>query len=406
MAYRDDIIALGPDHLWRFDNDYVDSVGTLNGTNTGFASATAITEDATSAVQSNGTGDRVALATAATVDQALAQKAIGGWVYITAIQLPPKSIYREGATGNQLCFVCWAGNNLMLDIVNGSGNDLQLFSQNVLQPNRAYHIFATFSGNGFDDLVSLYVDGVLQDSGAAGGATLASRAVGEWSDPSGSTEVGNATVLLNGLVNCRYQYWASWDSAVSATDVREELFEKGALPGATIASNTQVNMQAALDALADTARPDEPLNIRVEAVTGDGDITLEADNITHDPLASIHVQYMGTGTLTWVNNNGSNASIVSTPNGGTVNVVTPATLTVAPLQTGSEVRVYDAGTTTELAGIESSAASFAASLQANSVDVVVHALGFEHIRVRNVDLTGGDITVPVAQVVDRQYENA
>ena len=137
MAYRDDITALSPDHLWRFDGDDTDSVGALNGSQTGMGTGSAITEDATNSRQSNGTGDRVTIASAATVDQALTRKAIGGWIQLTAIQLPPKSIYREGTTNNQLCFVCWAGNNVMLDIVNAGGNSAQIFSQDFssLQTN-------------------------------------------------------------------------------------------------------------------------------------------------------------------------------------------------------------------------------------------------------------------------------
>lgn len=53
-----------------------------------------------------------------------------------------------------------------------------------------------------------------------------------------------------------------------------------------------------------------------------------ADNITFDPLSSIHVQYTGTGTLTWVNDNGADASIGSTPNGGTLIIADRQTLTV------------------------------------------------------------------------------
>ncbi len=410
MAYRDDVSALSPDHTWRFDGDVNDSEGLANGTNVGCSlTASPITEDATNSAQSNGTADSVDLPSTGTINNnAMTRKAVGGWLEVSAIQLPPKSVYREGTTSNQFNLVLWAGNNLMLDIVDGS-TVFQAFSDQVLQPNRAYHILAKVEGTGFGDLVELYVDGVLQGSSTALGlVSLASRGTGApaFSSPVGTTEVGNATVLLNGLVNGNFAYWATWaDKALTPTQIREELFEKGALPGTTISADTQVNMQTALDLLADTVRPDEPLNIRIEEVTGGGDLALSADNITHDPLASIHVQYMGTGTLTWTNTNGSNASIGSTPNGGTINFVTPAVLTVSPLIAGSEVRILESGTITEIAGVENSGTSFQTSVSVNTVDVIVASLDYQFIRVNNVDMTGGDLTVPISQVLDRQYLN-
>lgn len=409
MAYRDDIIALSPDHVWRFDGDALDGVGSTNGAETGISAGAALTEDASASRRSNATGDRIAVANTADVNGALDRKAIGGWINIDSIQPPPKSIYREGATVNQLCFVCWAGNNIMLDIVNGS-QVKQLFSQQVATPGRTYHLFMKFSGSSFDDRIDFYIDGVLQGSTTADAATLENRgSVSEWSDPSGSTEVGNATVLLNGLVNCDYAYWASWSGAgaqsLTAAQIREELVEKGALPGVTISSDTEVNMQAALDAIASTVRPDEVLSIRVEDVSGGGVLNLAADNITFNPLTSIHVQFSGAGTLNWTNTNGANASIGSTTNGGTLNLINPAVLTVAPLVAASEVRVLESGTTNEVAGVESTGTSFSASVSASVVDVIVANNEYEFIRVDALDMTSGDLTLPISQVFDRQYEN-
>lgn len=397
MAYRDDILALSPDHLWRFDGDALDSAGSLNATTVGTGSGTAACEDATNAVQTNGTGDRVTIPTSTDVDGALATKIVCGWIRLSAIQLPPKSIYREGTTSNQFCFVLWAGNNVMLDVVNGA-TVAQAIGDRVLTPGRDYHLTGFVEGTGGADVVTLYIDGLPQSrAGTLGAATLGARTAGEWGDPSGATEVGNATVLLNSPVNGNYNFWATFSSALTDTQIREELFEKGAIPDVTITN------QAGLDALADTLRPDAPLCIRVDV---SGDLTLTADNVTFDPLASIHVQYTGTGTLTWVNNNGSDASIGSTPNGGTLNIVTPATLSVTGLEAGSEVRFYEAGTTTELAGIESTSGTFSSSVQASSVDVRILALGFQNKSIDAVDMTGGDVSLVAGQLIDRQYGNA
>ena len=81
-----------------------------------------------------------------------------------------------------------------------------------------------------------------------------------------------------------------------------------------------------------------------------------------------------------------------------------STLTLTGLQTNSEVRVYDAGTTTELAGVENSGTSFSANISASSVDIVIHALGYEYQKIEGAD-TSANLTLPIQQRVDRNYRN-
>lgn len=105
-------------------------------------------------------------------------------------------------------------------------------------------------------------------------------------------------------------------------------------------------MQQQLDALADTVRPDAPLAIRIDKPLAGGDLTLTADNITFDSRVSIDIQWMGTGELTWIKENGSDVDTtkLSTPAGGTITIVesVPVTFTVQSLS-GTPVenaRVY------------------------------------------------------------------
>jgi hypothetical protein len=400
MAYIDDIVALSPGHLWPFDGAYTDFFGAADGANTGFVNATAICEGAGNSVESNGTADRVTIPTQADIDGAATNKAAGGWLRVNSIQLPPKSIYREGTTSNQYNIIMWAGNKLMLDIVSGT-TVLQAFSNNVLKPNRIYHVFTKFIGGGE---FALYIDGVKQaitvpTNAQTGVANIPARTALEFGDPSGATEAGNATVLLNAPTNGRYNYWCTFfdATALALTDslIRTELFEKGALPSVV------VNNQTDLDALANTVRPDEPLNIRV--ADNGGDLTLIADNITHDPLASIHIQWMGAGNLTYINTNGSNASIGSTPNSGNITFITPSTLSVAPLIPNSEIRVYESGTINELGGVENSGTSFNLAIQASSVDVRIIKDDYVYIKVIGIDMTQGNVSLPINQQIDRNY---
>ena len=86
---------------------------------------------------------------------------------------------------------------------------------------------------------------------------------------------------------------------------------------------------------------------------------------------------------------------------GTTNV---SSLTLTGLQSNSEVRVYNAGTTTELAGVENSGTSFTANISASSVDIVVHSLGYEYQKIEGAD-TSSNLTLPIQQRVDRNYRN-
>lgn len=82
-----------------------------------------------------------------------------------------------------------------------------------------------------------------------------------------------------------------------------------------------------------------------------------------------------------------------------------STLTLTGLKVNSEVRVFEAGTQTEVAGIENSGTSAAFEITVSEVDIVVLALQYENIRIAGIS-TVSDITVPIQQAFDRNYANA
>ena len=91
--------------------------------------------------------------------------------------------------------------------------------------------------------------------------------------------------------------------------------------------------------------------------------------------------------------------------GVTVSFVLSNSLTLTGLKTNTEIRVYDAGTTTELAGEENNVTgTFNTSVSVSAVDIVIFALEYIAIRLTNVDTTS-DRTIPIQQQEDRQYEN-
>ena len=117
----------------------------------------------------------------------------------------------------------------------------------------------------------------------------------------------------------------------------------------------------------------------------------------------------GTVTLN-VTSGGSTPSIRTA--GATVVVVAAVAVTLTGLRDNTEVRVYSAGTTTELAGTESATSgttddrSFTFSLAAGTdVDIQVFAVAYEPVRLEGFTVPTSDSSVPIEQRFDRNYVN-
>jgi len=108
-----------------------------------------------------------------------------------------------------------------------------------------------------------------------------------------------------------------------------------------------------------------------------------------------------------INNSGSTG--ISYRNGGTstTTVVDTITVTYTGIVNGTEIRVYETGTSTEKDGIESvTGGAFAASLQGSTgYDVVAIYPGYLPIRIENVSYTA-TTTIDLNQQIDRNFENA
>ncbi len=350
MAYRDDISALGADHHYDFDGDALDQIGSVNGTNSGcIFSDSAITLDATNCMTTDGLTDRITLATTTEINNsAQARKAVCGWFQPTAFQAPPTRIYGEGTNTTCFQFCMGYGNQLVFECTEPTNfpDGLQVFGPS-LQPNRTYHICGIFLGNSNGNEVKLFVDGVEQTVASPTDrqpdtASLDARGVAEFGDPAGTTGLGGDVILQQASRNGKYAHWVTWgdeaDADLTDTEVRETLFERGALADNVVETAILATMQADLDAIT-VAQGDSALNVDVQPITGGGDFQLTSD-LTFDPLSSIHFRYTGTAdTLTIVNVSGGDASIGSAPFGGSIVIATRQTLTVTVLDinTGSPV---------------------------------------------------------------------
>lgn len=120
----------------------------------------------------------------------------------------------------------------------------------------------------------------------------------------------------------------------------------------------------------------------------------------------------GTVNITISGGSGVTASSDVRTAGATVNVNSDVTVTFTGLRDNSEVRIYTAGTTTELAGIENATAgsadarTFAAAIPAaTSVDYTIVNTQYEIIRVESFTWPSTDQSIGVQQRFDRNYVN-
>lgn len=95
--------------------------------------------------------------------------------------------------------------------------------------------------------------------------------------------------------------------------------------------------------------------------------------------------------------------------GTTVVTSTSYTLTLSGLKVGSEVRIFNSGTTNQLAGIESTTSeNFTYNYSYTEdfkVDIVILSLNYLYIKYTGYTLTSASSTIPIQQQVDRSYKN-
>lgn len=167
----------------------------------------------------------------------------------------------------------------------------------------------------------------------------------------------------------------------------------------------------------------EPVNMGT-ALSDISGCTFTSGGTGHAITTSIN-----TGTISFNNNNfngygtGANAAINFTSTTGSVTInyaggnlptfqsagvtVTfqaSSSLTLTGLKINTEIRIYDAGTTTEVAGIENSGTSETFSINVASVDIVIHNLNYIYQRLEAVN-TSTDRSIPIQQQIDRQFLN-
>ena len=138
-------------------------------------------------------------------------------------------------------------------------------------------------------------------------------------------------------------------------------------------------------------------------VTGDGALDFVSSGTYTLINCVINEVTNSSGGAVTINNSGSTSSINTGPN---ITIqAPPATLTLTGLQPNTEVRVYEAGTITEVAGVEDSGTSFSSFIPVLSVDIVIFNVQYIAIKLSAINTTS-DVTLPIQQQFDRNYENS
>ena len=121
--------------------------------------------------------------------------------------------------------------------------------------------------------------------------------------------------------------------------------------------------------------------------------------------------YNNSGGEVTLNIGGGGDSSPTVRNGGGATTILCAgqvNLTLTSIVTCSEVRIYSAGTTTELGGEENSDTTFVYTYlysPSTLVDIVVHKADYEYYRLEDYELGAANASLPIAQQFDRQYSN-
>ena len=123
--------------------------------------------------------------------------------------------------------------------------------------------------------------------------------------------------------------------------------------------------------------------------------------------AAVYNNSAGTITLNIVGG-GTTPTIRDGTSASTFVVSAPKTLTFTNVVSGSELRIFTAGTTGELYGIESTDGITDPAYvytQTGLVDIVVHNVEYQYYRINNYPLSTSDSSLPISQIFDRNYDN-
>lgn len=396
---------LDADHYWTFNNSVTDLVGTQDLTVTGTTyAATQLCDFLTNSGLTDARTDHWDAPTGvSTIGNQGTIHCVAGWFQVNSIQGPPCIIFSEYDTTEQFSILLGYGNTLLFDC-STSTTALQLYSDVVIANNRPYHVMAKFdSGTGKFEafLDGLPVTTSLNASDFSDIGTLPARSQIEFGSDRADTGIGGQALTLASSVDMNFASWAMWSGNYlpNEAETRVDMFGRGTLANATITNQTDLN---ALNNTTVGSANTKPAGI---IITGVGTINLTATNIVYDDLLSVDIVYTGTGTVNYTNAGTlSNATTFIATSGGTINIINPFNITFVGAENNTEIRVFEAGTINEIAGIENTSGNFVATVNVSSVDVRIVSTDFTIREIYGLSVTQ-DFEFQVDQQTDRVFEN-
>jgi len=232
------------------------------------------------------------------------------------------SVYEEGGNVNNIMISVGLGGSISFQAA--VAGDQFLIAETAWrgQDNRIYQVAGVWqhatAHAGVGNRVLLYVNGVLQKitefadttpfPNHNGDITLGntSEVLKTRNEQSVASPVRGKDMNMLGLFN---------HIALTETQIRD-LFERTVLPHIVIAADTVANQQVALDALIGNTYKDLNCAIQIRQATDATNYRLFIDNITFEQntfIDDIAVLFIGTGTLTLENTNGSNVVVTAAP---------------------------------------------------------------------------------------------
>jgi hypothetical protein len=428
LAYNTEMLALNPDHFWRLNNVYDDTgvTGPVRNMTSGVIgtfsfSTTNLTDDNTHSLIWDSVTQRREIADSANMNITInsAERTIGCWIQVSSIQTALSAIWKEGGGVQNLAFLMGMGNVLLAQLADiaSTRDNVQCFSDFKLNVDRPYHICMRYTHTEATKEFRLYIDGVEQTRSDGNPMTIGifDSHSGDvtWGDPDNNLETGGTDITYNGKDDLLLSDFATWsDNSTGGgarnkvTEIRDIMFRRGATANATIVTASNSAMQTSLDNTANT-RVDWPLSYRIENSDLGGNLELILTDKTFDSRITEHVEWRGPGVLTLVNiNSNCDSGKTFATSGGTVVVETPPTLNITNLQNNTEVRIYEGGTVTELVGEENiTTGLFSNQIRVSNVDIQVISELYENLRFEAVDMTSGDVSIPVNQQLDRTFNN-
>ncbi len=339
-TYHSNVEALSPDHFWRFNNAYTDEIQGNDADNVQSGSpsfdTTLLCRSATHCLLINAASEHTRPADSNDMNlQTETRRVMGGWIRVSTIFQQLTCVYEEGAQINNFCIIMGMGNKILAQAVDDGGFNIQVYGDFALAANRNYHVCFLFSGSGFDNIFRFYIDGVEQ-SRSFGNPPGLSTFPGHSGDIAfGGTdttlEVGGTDITFASTQDCRFACWATWADAavITPTQIKEDLFEDGARWDTLLSDATESSMQTTIETNDDSTWPDQPLVYKINEPTDESNPTFTLTNQVFVDRVSLHVRWMGSGTLSLRASGTTNldSTKMSTPNGGTVTIIDTAGLT-------------------------------------------------------------------------------